>query len=190
MVAVALMLSAKVSAHVTVQPRETVAGYTVSSLRVPNEKDLATTQVRVVVPDAVDVYGIMPVAGWKYTMKHEEAEQAEADHDGDDHAGQGRITEITWSGGKIGAGEFMEFPLSVQYSADSDKVTWKAYQTYADGEVVPWDGTDEKHPAPTVVVLKTASTVTAPKASKDAWMSVAALLLSVTALAMSLKKKA
>ncbi len=194
---IALFVAGPVSAHITVQPKEAVAGYSVSVIRVPNEKDVATTNVRVVVPEGVDVHGIMPIAGWQYSVKRETPPESSAntdDHGGDDHADSGRITEVTWSGGKIGAGEFMEFPLSVQYAAGSQKVEWKAYQTYAGGEIVPWDGSDEKHPAPVVTVVSQVSQPAAPgmqvvKNDKAVWTSVVALLVSVGAFAVALKKK-
>jgi uncharacterized protein YcnI len=193
----ALVFVSRASAHVTVQPKEAVAGYTVSSIRVPNEKDVATIQVRVLVPDGVVVHGIMPVSGWTHTEKRKGVESTVMTEDGHADASEGPISEIVWSGGRIGAGEFMEFPLSVQYKADTDTVTWKAYQTYADGQVVPWDGSDEKHPAPVISVLKEAkvdmlvkSVSGAPTTStQSSWMSVAALLLSVAAFGLSLKKK-
>lgn len=195
-VVVALFTAGSVSAHVSVQPKEVVAGYVVSSVRVPNEKDIATVAVRVVIPEGVDVHGVMPIAGWTHTEKREVV--AGSATDGDDHTEkrEGRITEVAWSGGKIAVGEFMEFPLSVQYMGDTDKVAWKAYQTYATGEVVPWDGSDEKHPVPVVTVLTQGkvsqgaeNASAASSGDKSTWMSVAALLLSVAALAVGLKKK-
>lgn len=191
-----LILTTRVSAHVSIQPNEAVAGYTVSSVHVPNEKDVATTGVRIVVPEGVDVHGVMPVSGWSHTEKREGMRKTATDEDGHQEEREGRITEIIWTGGKIGAGEFMEFPLSVQYSGAVQNITWKAYQTYADGEVVPWDGSDEKHPAPMVTVAKQVSgdamakgALASTSSEQSVWMSVGALLVSVTALAVSLKKK-
>lgn len=189
---VLLVTVGHVSAHVSVQPKEVVAGYTVAAVRVPNEKDIATTGVRVVVPNGVEVHGIMPIPDWTHTEKREATVQSVSDDDGYAEESTGRITEVIWTGGKIGAGEFMEFPLSVKYSTDSESVTWRAYQSYADGEVVPWDGSDEKHPASVVSVMKQAVSTrgAVPKTSDQSiWMNVVALLLSVTAFAVALKKK-
>jgi uncharacterized protein YcnI len=198
MLAMMFVLAGKVSAHVTLQPKEAVVGYTVSSVRVPNEKDVPTVKVHVLVPEGATVHGIKPVEGWQYSVVREEPKE-DASSSEDHHAAEGRITEITWTGGKIGVGEFMEFPLSVQYAASVESVTWKAHQTYADGEVVPWDGSDEGHPAPVVTVLKEAKVDTLVKslgttapvttAAQSSWMSVAALLVSALALAVSMKKK-
>jgi uncharacterized protein YcnI len=195
-----LALAGVVSAHVTVNPKEAVAGYSVTTVRVPNEKDIATTKIRVLVPEGVDLHGIMPVAGWQHSEVREEKKTSADGSTNEDghHEEEGRVTEVIWSGGKIGAGEFMEFPLSVQYSADSEKVTWKAYQTYADGEVVPWDGTDDNHPAPVVSVLKEAKVdmleknmkaTAGPAGASTPWLSVAAIILSIAALGVSLNSK-
>lgn len=194
---VSLAFVGVVSAHVSVNPKEAVAGYSVATVRVPNEKDVATTRVRVLVPEGVEVHGVMPIVGWQHSEVRE-AFKEEATKEGDHQEEEGRITEVVWSGGKIAAGEFMEFPLSVKYSAEAEKVTWKAYQTYADSEVVPWDGTDEGHPAPVVSVLKEAKVdvleknvkaTAGPAGVSTPWLSVAALILSVAALGVSLSSK-
>lgn len=202
-----LTLVNPVFAHVTVNPKETVPGYTVFTFRVPNEKEVATTQVRVVVPDGVEMSSVMPVSGWEYRFTREQAAeepqgfrlipQVRADH-GDEETG--RITEITWFGGTIHEGEFMDFPVSAKYDGQPGKLAWKAYQSYADGEVVPWDGSNDKAPAPTVEVTATSKVealtneVAQLKAagekqaqSSPQWLTIAAVLLSVAALGIGLK---
>jgi uncharacterized protein YcnI len=196
-----LSLAGVVSAHVAVYPKEAAAGSGIASVRVPNEKDIPTTQIRLVVPEGVEVDGVMPLAGWTHTEKKEPVKSGsgtpEMSDDGD-AAPTDRVSEVTWTGGKIGAGEYMEFPLSVLYSGAADTVAWKTYQTYADGSVVAWDGSDAKKPAAVVKVLKEADAGASGangKVSADAgtvsspWLSVAAVILSVAAVGISLKKK-
>jgi len=196
-----------VFAHVTVNPKETVPGYSVFTFRVPNEKEEATTEVRVEVPVDVEVSSVMPVSGWKYKFKREAAvekpqgfqlaPQVFADHPEEE---TGRIIEITWSGGMIHEGEFMEFPVSAKYDGQPGKLAWKAYQTYEGGEVVPWDGSGEKSPAPTVEVMATSkvetlvSEVAQLKTANEKqaqtspqWLTIGAFLLSVAALGLGLK---
>lgn len=192
----ALLSTGLVSAHVSVNPSVTQPGYSIATVRVPNEKEVATTQVRIVVPEGVDVGGVMPLAGWTHTEKKETIKpMAGAEtHDGGDGdiAPSERVTEVIWSGGKINAGEFMEFPLSVNYSAEAGKVIWKAYQTYAGGEVVAWDGSAAKSPAPVVSLVKDTNVVipvVAEKTQQTQWLSVVAFVLSVAALALQMKKK-
>ena len=198
---VGLYSASLVFAHVTVNPKTTIAGYSVATVRVPNEKDVATTQVRILVPEGVQVHGVMPLSGWTHaeklvSIKNTTSEET-SDHDDDDDHGSERISEIIWTGGKIGVGEFMDFPVSVQYPDTLEKVTWKAYQTYAGGEVVAWDGSNEKSPAPVVTVSQAVATEVnekdnSMKKSQDiqtTWISVVALVLSVCAIALHAKKK-
>lgn len=85
------------------------------------------------------------------------------------------VRRITFTGhgpnGRIGPGQFMDFPLSVQIPGKAgDKLTFKAVQTYSNGEVVRWIGApDSDTPAPTVTVIKaTGSNAAAPAAPATA----------------------
>lgn len=204
LVIVSWLFTGSVFAHVTVNPGEAVVGRAVFSVRVPNEKDVATTTVRLVIPEGITVGSIAPVPGWTHSEKREEGmaskPEVEVMTEGDSHAEEsgGRITEITWTGGRIGVGEFLEFPVSVLYEGEPGKVSWKAYQTYADGEVIAWDGTSDDHPAPSVDFRSEARIDAVEKAVANGKQNsaagagqilpVAAILLSVAAIAFSLKK--
>ena len=50
-----------------------------------------------------------------------------------------KITEITWTGGSIPAGQRDDFFFSAQVPAKESSIQWKAYQTYENGDVVSWD---------------------------------------------------
>ena len=190
-------------AHVTVNPDEAAVGYSVATVRVPNERDVPTVSVRVVVPEGVTVHGVKPVPGWSYAVTRAEPaaepkKPAEIEEAQGHEATEGRITEITWSGGQIGASEFMEFPLSVQYISTGD-VSWNAYQMYADGEVVAWDSASEEHPASIVSVISEPKIDTLTndvmtigdnqRRDPSQWLSVGAMLLAGTALFFALQKK-
>jgi len=156
------------SAHVTVNPDEAEqGGFTKVSFRVPNERDDAsTTKVQVDLPadHPLAFVSVRPVPGWsvkveksklKTPLKAEGSTITEA------------VSRITWTGGKIDAGQFQEFDVSMgQMPTDTDHLTFKAEQTYTGGEVVKWDqeqqpGQEEpEHPAP---VLKLT-----PKAAENA----------------------
>ena len=65
------------------------------------------------------------------------------------------VRQITWSGGRIGPGEFVDFGLSLRMpkGEGGDKLTFKALQTYDDGDVVRWIGPeDADEPAPVVTL--------------------------------------
>jgi periplasmic copper chaperone A len=140
-VAAALALPATASAHVTLQPdTATAGGFTRLDVRVPNEReDSATTRVDVQFPEGFEFASYEPRAGWKVTVRR---------------SGE-RVTRMIWSGGRIEPGQFVDFGLSLRMpeGAPGDRLTFKALQTYDDGEVVRWIGPeDAEEPAPIVTL--------------------------------------
>ncbi|MBI5133804.1 MAG: YcnI family protein [Candidatus Taylorbacteria bacterium] len=131
------------SAHVTVKPAQVgLAAFQTFTVSVPNEKDVPTTAVRLVVPEGLG--HVMPSVkpGWRIEVKKVSVEKAEAGHgdeDGDEHSTAERVSEIVWSGGSIPAGQRDEFTFSAQAPEREADIAWKAYQTYAGGVVVAWD---------------------------------------------------
>ncbi|RKP54480.1 DUF1775 domain-containing protein [Cohnella endophytica] len=129
------------SAHVTVQPKEVPAGsYQVFTVRVPSEKDAATTQVKVAIPEGADVSRVEAKPGWTYAF-----EKGAGD----------KVVSITWKADSagIGATEFAEFRMQGKVADDAKELVWKAYQTYSDGEVVEWTGAaDADKPASVTTV--------------------------------------
>lgn len=183
-------------AHVTANPKTAEPGYGVATIRVPNEKDNPTVGLRVVVPSGVVVNAVKPVPGWSVAFTRASTTTTPSDDAKDDHEDEEEnsepITEITWTGGLINAGEFEEFPLSIQYTRTGD-VVWKTYQTYADGQTVNWDGgKDSGHPASIVSVAeKTDATAMRPSSQvvpQNQWLSILALLTALAALFVSLRK--
>jgi periplasmic copper chaperone A len=156
----ALALPAAASAHVTLQPDTAPAdGFTRLDVRVPNERDdAATVKVDVQLPPGFAFVSYEPRPGWKVAVKREKAEQpieVEGGFEVDEE-----IRQITWSGGRIGPGEFVDFGLSLRMPKGEagDKLTFKALQTYEDGEVVRWIGPeDADEPAPIVTLTAAAS---------------------------------
>lgn len=158
--AAALALPAAASAHVTLQPDAAPAdGFTRLDVRVPNERDdAATVKVDVQFPPGFAFVSYEPRPGWKITVKREKAEQpieVEGGFEVDEE-----IRQITWSGGRIGPGEFVDFGLSLRMPKGEagDKLTFKALQTYEDGDVVRWIGPeDADEPAPIVTLTAAGS---------------------------------
>ncbi|MBB6731107.1 YcnI family protein [Cohnella zeiphila] len=145
----ALGFAGVASAHVTVQPGKVPAGsYQVFTLRVPSEKEAATTQVKVEVPADVDVSRFEPKPGWTY--------ETEKDADG-------KIVSFTWKadGDGLGATEFGQFNFQGKVADNATSLSWKAYQTYSDGSVVEWTG------APDADTPASVTTVTAADASGE-----------------------
>jgi periplasmic copper chaperone A len=171
--AVALALPAAASAHVTLQPSSAPAdGFTRLDVRVPNERDdSATTKVDVQLPPEFAFVSYEPRPGWKVTIKRAKLEQPIKTEDGEiDEV----VSQLTWTGdgkiGRIAPGQFVDFGLSLRMpnGRPGDKLTFKALQTYDNGEVVRWigpEGSDE--PAPTVTLTSGAPTASAPAAAES-----------------------
>lgn len=136
-----LTLATAAQAHVNVYPKETTTGsYEKYTVRVPVEKDVNTVKVKLEFPAGVKVNTVQPVPGWSYEF--------EKDKDGVN-------TALVWTAtdGGIKAHEFMEFAFVGANPKEEGALAWKAYQTYADGEVVEWTGDkDSKTPASVTTV--------------------------------------
>jgi len=155
--ALALAVPAAAGAHVTLQPNTAAAGaFTVLDVRVPTERDNASTvKVDVQLPHGFVSVSYEPKPGWTVAVtKAKLAKPVQSDDGPIDE----EVRQITFTGhgaeGRIGPGEFMDFPLSVQIPGKAgDKLTFKAIQTYSNGEVVRWIGApDSDTPAPIVTV--------------------------------------
>src|SRR3712207_4615662 len=155
--AAALALPAVASAHVTVHPNKLPSGqFTVTNVRVPNEKDDAsTTKVDVEMPDGIASASVMSREGWRARVQMEKAPKPIEMH-GETSTEQ--VARITWTaedGAGVKPGEFAELPVSLRVPDGEGKtLTFKALQTYSDGEVVRWIGAAESEkPAPTVAIV-------------------------------------
>lgn len=148
-------------AHVTLQPKTAAAGsYTVEAVRVPNETDDAvTTKVAVQFPDGFASVSYQTTPGWSVKVAHEKLATPVKTDDGEITEG---VKTITWTADAksagIAPGQFRDFPVSVQIPGKAgDTLTFKALQTYSDGEVVRWIGApDADKPAPTIAVTAAA----------------------------------
>jgi periplasmic copper chaperone A len=151
----ALVLAPAAGAHVTLQPTEAPAGdFARLDVRVPNERDNAgTTKVVVRFPPGFLFASYEPVAGWDVEITKRKLEKPV------EQFGE-RITEevdrITFTGegeqGVIRPDQFRDFGLSVSVpDRPGATLTFKALQTYSNGEVVRWIGPpDAEEPAPQV----------------------------------------
>ena len=135
-----LVVTSVASAHVRVLPEEVPADtFEVFTVRVPTEKDIPTTGVRVEVPEGFTISRVEPVPGWDYELEEE----------------AGAVSAITWSGGEIGATEFQQFDVQGQTPEETGEYHWRAFQTYEDGSVVEWIGPeDSEEPASIVRVTE------------------------------------
>ncbi|MFG3254103.1 YcnI family protein [Streptomyces sp. NPDC048172] len=151
-----LTLAGPASAHVSVDPQEAPkGGFATVNFKVPNEQDDASTvKVEVSFPTDHPLASVMPqpVPGWDVKVTKTKLDKPIEMH------GE-KITEavskVTWSGGKVGPGEFQQFPVSMgQLPEKGDQLVFKALQTYDNKDVVRWieepkEGQEEpENPAP------------------------------------------
>ena len=154
----ALALPATAQAHVTLQPSEaTAGGYTVENVRVPNETDDAvTTKVDVQFPSGFAGASYQATPGWKVKVTTKKLAEPIKTDDGEMTE---EVSRVVWTADSkadgIAPGEFRDFPLSVKIpDKPGTKLTFKALQTYSDGEIVRWIGApDSDEPAPQVSVM-------------------------------------
>jgi periplasmic copper chaperone A len=162
----ALAVPAAAQAHVTLQPNTAPAGaFMVLDVRVPTERDDASTaKVDVQFPAGFASASYQAVPGWRVrVIKKKLATPVQTD-DGPITEGVSRMvwTRTNRAGG-VKPGQFQDFPISVQIPGKAgDKLTFKALQTYSNGEVVRWIGAaGSDSPAPQVTVTAAAQTAAA-----------------------------
>ena len=186
--AAALAAPAAAQAHVTLQPGEAPAGgFTRLDVRVPNERDdAATTKIALQLPDGFAFASYEPVPGWKVKVQKAKLPEPVKTDDGEISEGVKLVTWTSKTG--IPAGAFQDFGLSVQVPGKAgDALTFKAVQTYSNGEVVRWIGPEgSDNPAPTVTLTAgsddhhaepAAATTTDDGGSADG-LAIAALIVS------------
>lgn len=176
--------AAQASAHVNVLPTEVAQGEPLQfTVRVPTERQLPTTRVRVEFPSQITVYSFAtPPPGWTMTPVR-----------GPDQ----RFRAVVYSGGRIGVGQYADFHM-LGTPFESGTATWKAFQTYADGKVKPWtaaaepEGTEisetgptDPGPAAVVTVAEPGEVVGASTVTTSGDDSGAAIWLGIIAIAIS-----
>ncbi len=165
--AVAAIVAAPASAHITFEAKEVSAGATAKfALRVPHGcAGAATTAVRISIPDALSEAKPQPKPGWTLALARAEPDgnaATPASHGG--HGGQedAKVVEIVWSGGRLEDAyndEFV-FHAKVDGAAAGERIFVPIVQECEKGverwiEVPPSGGSSGalKFPAPSVKVV-------------------------------------
>jgi uncharacterized protein YcnI len=158
-------------AHVTVWPRTAApGGYERYVVRVPNEKNSATTRIEIHFPAEVRISSFQDVAGWNLQVLTDSA---------------GKITGAVWTG-TLPPKRFIEFPfIGVNPKSGTTRLVWPAFQTYADGEVVQWTGPEgSKRPASATQL----TTRSAGGSAAALWVAIAALVIAIAGLGLALRR--
>ena len=127
----------------------------------PNEEENAsTTQIQMTVPSGFDLGNIAPVAGWTATVSG---------------------NTVTWKG-KLDGEELALLPFTGSSKNEGD-YAFKVRQTYSDGSVVDWAGTEDSDtPAPAIAVG--AAEHGAEESHSDSSKTIAIIALVVGALGL------
>lgn len=171
------------SAHVSVLPNESTQGASEKfTVRVPNEEDNPTVKVEVKFPiNDVTISRFESKPEWTYTVTKDASD---------------KITSVIWTatGNGIKAGEFAEFNMQGKIGEKATTVSWKAYQTYKDGTVVEWVGAEGSGKPAAVTKVKeksaNASTDNNNASQLPLYLSIAALVVGIASLFISIGKKA
>jgi uncharacterized protein YcnI len=129
------------SAHVTVQPNETIAeSFSAFVVRVPNERGNASTiKVQVKFPPLAFV-SFQDVEGWR---RHVSMRNLDEPLESFGQELSEVVGAVTWTGGEIEPGEFAEFPFSAAMPAGEEALKFPAIQTYSNDEIVRWTGPED-----------------------------------------------
>ena len=154
------------SAHVTIGPDTTAKGGSDVELtfRVPNEEDQAnTTQVEVDFPTDKPITGVLPEPTPGWTVKVDDLTLGTPIKTDDGTVTQ-VVQRITWSGGQLAPGRYQGFRVMLGHLPDdADRLTFKALQTYSNGDVVRWIDVQQPgqpepdHPAPVLTLTAAAA---------------------------------
>jgi uncharacterized protein YcnI len=138
---VVMIAAAAASAHARVSPAVSLSGkLQLYSLAVPTEKSgLTTSKIVMTVPNGFGIDSFVPPpAGW-----HQRVQQTGS---GDSAV----VTKVTWTGGTTPTGEDSLFQFLAQ-PASAKTYTFQVEQTYSDGSIVNWAGSESSAaPAPTI----------------------------------------
>ena len=137
----ALVAASAASAHARVSPAVSLAKeLQLYSLAVPTEKaNLRTTKIVLTVPAGFGIDSFVPAPGWQ--------QQVQQTGSGDNAV----IQKVTWTGGSVPTGDDSLFQFLAQ-PAKSGTYTFQVEQTYSDGSIVNWSGSESSEaPAPTIV---------------------------------------
>jgi hypothetical protein len=125
----ALAAPTSAGAHVTVLPeRPKLNAEQEFVVRVPDERDVATTELQVLFSSDLRVGQFAPKAGWKRKVLLTDDK---------------RVRGVQWTGGTIAPDEYADFRF-LATPRTAGQAVFRAYQTYADGKTKPWSGPPEK----------------------------------------------
>ena len=174
----ALVVAAPVEAQVGISPSSTApAAWERFAIRVMNQTDTATVQVRVQVPSVILILGVQPMAGWSVETTP---------------ATDTLSQSITWSGGKLTKGQFDEFAFlgRLDPNAKPEDLGFPVRIQRANGSVVEWRRQPgEDYAAPRVQIVGTATISPTGQVAMAGAALGFAIIAIVFAIALGVKKR-
>jgi uncharacterized protein YcnI len=164
----ALVLAGNAFAHARVSPAVSLSGeLQLYSLAVPTEKEnLTTTKIVLTVPSDFGIDSFVPAAGWQ--------RQVQQTGSGDSAV----VQKVTWTGGSTPTEEDSLFQFLAQPSK-SGSYTFQVQQTYSDGSIVNWSGSESSaDPAPTIEAKSTLG------GSSSSTLSIVALIVGAVGVVL------
>jgi uncharacterized protein YcnI len=156
------LLALPAGAHISITPSSAPkGGFQVMSFNVPNEEaDANTVELEVTLPTKhpIAFVSYQPMPGW--TVEVEKTTLAKPVKSDDGEISEA-VSRITWtaSDGGLAPGQFDLFTISAgPLPTKTNKLTFKAVQTYSNGEVVRWiqqtvkGAPEPERPAPTLTL--------------------------------------
>jgi uncharacterized protein YcnI len=165
----ALVAVSAASAHARVSPPVSLAKeLQLYSLAVPTEKEnLKTTKIMLTVPAGFGIDSFVPAPGW--------TQQLQQTGSGDSAV----VQKVTWAGGSVPTGEDSLFQFLAQ-PAKAGTYTFQVQQTYSDGSIVNWSGSEASAaPAPTIEAKSSLG------GGGSSLVSIIGLVLAIVALVLA-----
>jgi len=162
-------------AHAVVFPKMSNPGaYERYLLRVPNERNVATTRVEIRFPLDVKVISFADVQGWQIEIQRDSAS---------------RIVGAVWTG-SLAPERFVEFPFVAVNPKTPAQIQWPAFQTYADGQRVEWTGAeDSKSPASVTTIAAGLTGAPASPSNTPFALACAAFGIAILSLGLALRRR-
>jgi uncharacterized protein YcnI len=161
------VLAVPAGAHVSITPSSAPkGGFQVLSFNVPSEEASANTvKLEVTIPtkNPIAFVSYQPMPGWTVAVEKTTLAKPVQSDDGEVTEAVSKITWTATNGG-LTPGQFDLFTISAgPLPTKTNKLTFKAVQTYDNGEVVSWiqqtvkGAPEPEHPAPTLTLTAASS---------------------------------
>jgi uncharacterized protein YcnI len=171
---VPLVAAAPAWAHAAISPPVAKTGVLQQfTLAVPTEEENATTTtIQLTVPDGVEIDSFEPAPGWTRTVNATGTGESAVIH------------QVTWTGGQVPTEEDSVFHFQATLTGGSKDYVFSVRQTYSDGTVVDWNGSEDSDtPSPVIEGVSSLGGSSSTLAIVALVVAVVGVLLGLIAIA-------